>query len=90
MIGGRLFDAKVMKDKPEILDAEQQKGKLHNKISAAKAQATHFAIEIPSNYDMKVVTAYVNNYLERSSKERIIVIIQDGKAQVFETKKGKP
>lgn len=90
LIGGRLFDAKVMKDKPEILDAEQQKGKLHNKISAAKEQATHFAIEIPSNYDMKVVTAYVNNYLERSSKERIIVIIHKGKAHVFETKKGKP
>nr|DAK53717.1 MAG TPA: minor capsid component [Caudoviricetes sp.] len=90
LIGGRLFDAKVMEDKPEILDAKQQKGKLHNKISAAKEQATHFAIEIPSNYDMKIVTAHVNDYLERSSKERIIVIIQNGKAHVFETKKGKP
>lgn len=74
LIGGRIYDAKVMEMGTPI-DAHTQKKRLENRIKKAKEQADNIIIEVPAHYDRQVIDYTIHNYLSRSSKERAIIIL---------------
>ena len=74
LIGGRIYDAKVMEMGTPI-DAHTQKKRLENRIKKAKEQADNIIIEVPTHYDRQVIDYTIHNYLSRSSKERAIIIL---------------
>ncbi len=74
LIGGRIYDAKVMEMGTPI-DAHTQKKRLENRIKKAKEQADNIIIEVPTHYDRQVIDYTIQNYLLRSSKERAIIIL---------------
>lgn len=83
LIGGKIYDAKVMQSPKEKLDYKGQKSRIENRIKSAKEQADNFIIEIPSEYNLESIKAIVENYLSRSKKDRDIIILYGGKVYRF-------
>lgn len=82
MINGLLFDGKSMM-KIKKTNRKGFKGKLENRIKSAKEQADNMIIEVPKWAKRKWIDDTVNNYLDRSHKDRTIYIIHKNKIYVY-------
>ena len=73
-IGGLFFDGKSMLNVEKTDDVVTQKQQIENRIKKAKEQADNIVLEIPEWIELETIAKTVNNYLNRSSKERIILV----------------
>ena len=73
-IGGLLFDGKSMMNITNHGELKKWKNAIENRIKSAKEQADNMIIEVPEFIPRKVIHSTIINYLNRSRKNRIIII----------------
>lgn len=86
-IGGQFFDAKSMMGVEKTADTDKQKRLMENRIKKAKEQADNIVLEVPEWVDMETIAKTVNNYLSRSSQERIILVYWNKRLLKFNSAK---
>ena len=83
-IGGKLYDAKRIGHKSSDLSREKQKEMIENRIKKAKKQADNIVLDISDDFLEEYIDETIRNYLNRSSKHRVIIVFHKGVGKVYE------
>lgn len=83
-IGGKLYDAKSLYGYNAGINYLKQKQSIENHIKKAKKQADNIILDIPDIFTEDCIDNTIQNYLNRSSKHRIIIVFHKGKGKVYE------
>ncbi len=86
-IGGKLFDGKSMMNMQKTKDPDKWKEAIENRIKKAKKQADNFVLEVPNFISRKVIHSTIINYLDRSHKDRIILIKWSGRLLMYQKRR---
>ena len=83
-IGGKSYEAKRIGHKTSDLSREKQKEMIENRIKKAKKQADNIVLDISDDFLEEYIDETIRNYLNRSSKHRVIIVFHKGVGKVYE------
>ena len=81
-IGGKLYDAKKIGELTKDNSRKRQKSIIENRIKKAKEQADNIILDIDDSFSEIYIDETICNYLNRSSKKRIIIVFHNGKGNL--------
>ncbi len=83
LIGGKIYEGKNLYKYKGGTEYKKQKQAIENHLKKAKEQAPNFVLDIPEIFSENCITQTIQNYLNRTNSQRIIIVFHKGYGKVY-------